>query len=146
MTASDPFQPATNPRSQTREHPKLSIAETISSAFQKVLADPALTDDQIKATKDPMELPDRLPLIDVVPCFMLYCAKYPEDDSLVAYFTVNALAEYGRAKDSDNDYLNFKFKCDDHQKDAVAAFLIWAKGAPNYEDEDQIDRALRRWR
>lgn len=124
----------------------MSIAETINSAFPKVISDPILSDDEIRETQNPMELPNNHSLIDAVPCYMLYCAKNPEDDSLVAYHTVNALAEYGRAKDPENEYLNFKFLCDDTQRAAVSSFLAWAKGPPSYEDEDQIDRALKRWK
>ena len=77
---------------------------------------------------------------------MQYCIEYPDEDSLVALNTVNALAEYGRAKDPSNSYLNFKFLCDDDQRRAVVAFLIWAKGPPHYEDEEQIERAVKNWR
>ena len=105
-----------------------------------------MSDDDIRNAQNPMELPDDHSLIDAVPCYMLYCARNPEDDSLVAHFTVNALAEYGRAKDPGNNYLNFKFLCDDVQREAVASFLAWAQGPPSFEDEDQIDRALKRWK
>lgn len=77
---------------------------------------------------------------------MQHCINYPDDDSLVALHTVNALAEYGRSKDPSYSYLNFKFLCDEEQRRAVVAFLIWAKGPPHYEDEDQIERAVKNWR
>ena len=92
-----------------------------------------------------MELSDGYSLLDVVPCYMAYCVKYPNDDSLVAMYTVNALAEYGRSKDPSNTHLNFKFQCSERQREAVVSFLQWAKRPPNIEDEVQIDRAVRNW-
>ena len=124
----------------------MSIAETVSGAFKKVLADRLVSDEQIRDTQDPMELLDPESLLRVVPRYMQYCIEYPDDDSLVALNTVNALAEYGRAKDPSNSYLNFKFLCDDDQRRAVVEFLIRAKGPPHYEDEDQIERAVKNWR
>ena len=124
----------------------MSIADTLSRTFSGVLSDPALSDDQIRETQNPMELTVQHSLVDVVPCYMLYCIKHPDDDSLVALHTVGALAEYGRAKDPSNAYLNFKFQCNADQREAVVSFLLWAKGPPHFEDEIQIDRAVRNWR
>lgn len=124
----------------------MSIAETVSGAFEGVLADRLVSDEQIRETQDPMELLDPQSLLRVVPRYMQYCIEYPYDDSLVALRTVNALAEYGRSKDPSDSYLNFKFLCDDDQRRAVVAFLIWAKGPPHYEDEEQIERAIKHWR
>lgn len=92
-----------------------------------------------------MELVGQESLLRVVPHYMQFCIEFPDDDSLVSLNTVNALAEYGRSKDPSNSYLNFKFLCDDDQRKAVVAFLVWAKGPPHYEDEDQIDRAVKNW-
>ena len=123
----------------------MSISVTVTGAFQRALTDRLVSDDQIRETQDPMELLDPESLLRVVPCYMQYCIEYPDDDSLVALNTVNALAEYGRSEDPSNSYLNFKFLCDQDQREAVVAFLIWAKGPPHYEDESQIDRAIRNW-
>lgn len=144
-SATDPTRSFAFSHYLSRVDPQLSIFESITNAFQAVLANPTLSDVQIRRTHDPMELDTEISLIEAVPCYMLYCVKYPEEDSLVAYSTVNALAEYGRAKNSANNYLNFKFQCDDQQRKAVVEFLLWAKGAPCFEDEDQIERALKNW-
>ncbi len=124
----------------------MSIAETVAGAFRKVLVDRILSDEQVREIQDPMELLEQESLLNVVPCFMQYCIEYPDDDSLVALYTVNALAEYGRSKNPSNSYLNFKFLCNEDQRKAVVAFLIWAKGPPHYEDKNQIDRAVKNWR
>ncbi len=124
----------------------MSIAKTVSAAFEEILADRVISDEQIREKQDPMEIRNPDSLLRIVPFYMQFCIEFPDDDSLVALNTVNALAEYGRSKDPSNSYLNFKFLCNDAQRGAVVAFLVWAKGPPHFEDEDQIERAVKNWR
>ncbi|MEM1262002.1 MAG: hypothetical protein AAGH76_06380 [Pseudomonadota bacterium] len=124
----------------------MSINETVSIAFGAILNGRAISDEQIRSTQNPMELREPESLLRVVPCYIQYCIDYPQDDSLVAYCTINAIAEYGRCKDPSDSYLNFKFLCNEQQRLAVAEFLVWANGPPHFEDETQIRRAVRNWR
>lgn len=123
----------------------MTIAELVASSFADALAERKVTSDQILENPDPMMCDFGVPLSKVIPCYLQFCLDNPAHDSLVCLHTVNALAEYGRATKPNNDYLNFKYQCSESQKTTIAEFLRWSKGAPSFEDEDQVDRALRNW-
>lgn len=66
-------------------------------------------------------------------------------DQLVTEWTINALAEYGRAKSDKAEHLNFKFLCSESQRLAVCAFLEWCLSELMVVHEEQVKRAIKRW-
>ncbi len=60
-------------------------------------------------------------------------------------WTVNALAEYGRTKIKEDDYFNFKYRCNAEQKDLVLRFLEWCNNEIITAEKTQIERAIKQW-
>lgn len=121
-----------------------SIADRLTEAFPE--ADVSAMDEAfIQANPNLMELPAPVDLLHVVPVYMLWCAKHPDDPALVSDFTLHALAEYGRCQQPGLDHLNFRYRCSPRQIDAVSAFLAWASEALPFHDDVQLERARRRW-
>lgn len=123
----------------------MNIVEKLSSAFPDPSSVSAVDDAFIVANPDIMMIPRPVELLNVVPAYMLWCAKHPDDPTLVSDCTLNALAEYGRCKNPDNTYLNFRHLCSQRQVEAVSAFLDWSHQALPFHNEAQLERARRNW-
>ncbi|AND70275.1 hypothetical protein ATSB10_28210 [Dyella thiooxydans] len=122
----------------------MSIADRLTEAFPE--ADVSAMDDAfIRAKLNIMELPAPVDLLRVVPLYMLWCVRHPDDPALVSDFTLRALAEYGRCQQPGLEHLNFRYRCSQRQIDAVSAFLAWAAEALPFRDDVQLERARRRW-
>jgi hypothetical protein len=122
----------------------MKIEAQIKTAFPKAFDYPIITDDFIEHHQNIMEINGDIDYLKVVPVYMTWCCRF-KDFKLVDYYTVNALAEYGRAKDSKNSYLNFKFLCNPVQITAVTSFLSWCDAEILTSNSDQIKRALTHW-
>lgn len=63
-----------------------------------------------------------------VPSYMIWVARNIEaNGNLICDYTINALAEYGRAKKRKNSNLNFKHLCNKNQKKWFLEFLNGVK-------------------
>lgn len=122
----------------------MSIANRLTEAFPEADV-PAMDDAFIRANPNVMELPAPVDLLRVVPLYMRWCVRHPDDPALVSDFTLHALAEYGRCQQPGVEHLNFRYRCSSRQVDAVSAFLVWAAEALPFHDDVQLERARRRW-
>lgn len=123
----------------------MDIKHTIKSVFFTDDVSP-VDDAYIEENTDILWLDGKPNLLHIVPSYMLWCARYKDGDgNLVIGNTIHALAEYGRAKNPDNTYLNFKFLCSAQQKTAVLAFLQWLETENLIVDRKQIQRACKSW-
>lgn len=122
----------------------MTIADRLTEAFPEADV-PAMDDAFIRAKPNVMELPGPVDLLRVVPLYMLWCVRHPDDPALVSDFTLRALAEYGRCQQPGLEHLNFRYRCSPRQIDAVSAFLAWAAEALPFHDDVQLERARRRW-
>lgn len=123
----------------------MPIHDTLREAFEQALLGNSLTDEDILANPDPMMRPEEKNLLEVIPSYLLWCSRNPDDTTTVMYWTLNAVAEYGRATDPENSYLNFKFLCDSQQRSAVREFLLWCRSNVDLTDDDQLKRTIPRW-
>ncbi len=105
---------------------------------------PLIEDDFIKNNQDIMEINGDVLSFKLVPAYMLWIIKN-KDSELVDMYTVNALAEYGRTNIKDNDYFNFKWRCNEEQRNVVAFFLKWSMKEILTAEVRQIERALKHW-
>jgi len=122
----------------------MNLEEEIFSAFPMVLNEPTVTDDFIEDNENIMELEGDVDYFKIVPAYMLWCIR-KKDLKLVDMNTVNALAEYGRTKMKDDDYLNFMYRCSPEQKNVVLKFLKWCLTEIITVDKTQIERAMKNW-
>jgi hypothetical protein len=105
-----------------------------------------LSDMFINANPDLLSLEDGLDYLIYVPSYMIWVLRNRElDGNLNCDYTILALAEYGRAKDSENEFLNFKYRCSKSQKSQIVLFLIWCKENLKFCDNAQIQRSLKHW-
>lgn len=124
----------------------MNIEAIILNAFPEVSVQDKVTDSYISGHQNLMEMAEEIERLVYVPAYMLWCIRNVDNyDQLVTYFTVGAIAEYGRAKNSANNYLNFKYRCNTEQRKAVLAFLRWCQEYVDFLDEQQIERAIKRW-
>ena len=122
----------------------MNFEQDIIAAFPTVKEDPLIEDDFIKNNQNIMEISGDVQYFKVVPAYMLWSIKN-KDSELVDMYTVNALAEYGRTKIKDNDYFNFKWRCNEEQRNVVASFLEWCMNEILTAEVEQIERALKHW-
>lgn len=122
----------------------MNLEHQIIHTFSKVLDEPKVTNDFIMHNQDIMELVEETDYFQYVPAYMLWCL-INKDSELVDMNIVNALAEYGRSKNHENNYLNFKFRCNIEQKNTVIMFLKWCMAEISTSDKTQIERALKNW-
>jgi len=122
----------------------MNLEEEIISAFPKVLSDPKVMDEFIEENENIMELEGEIDHLKFVPAYMLWCIRN-KDLKLVDLNTVNALAEYGRTKMKENNYLNFMYLCNPEQKNIVLRFLEWCLNEILTVDETQVERAIKNW-
>lgn len=124
----------------------MDIAQIIEQTFPGSLAYSLTIDQSIRQTPYPLELEGSPNLLELIPAYMQWCIRNRDNyNQLVTDHTVDALAEYGRAKQADNEYLNFKFQCTLLQKQAVIAFLKWCLSDLLIQDEEQIQRTIKQW-
>ena len=103
-------------------------------------------DAEIRSNPDPMELPGDTDLRALIPAYMHWVVQNKDNyDQLVTDWTLNALAEYGRAKTGAPQHMNFKFSCTDQQRLAVCAFLEWSLSALMVVHDGQVERAVKHW-
>jgi len=91
-----------------------------------------------------MEIEVEQELMRYIPSYMLWCLKNKES-MLVDSYLINALSEYGRCKNPENEYLNFMFRCSKAQRNVISNFLIWCSAELYTVDQTQIERALKNW-
>ena len=122
----------------------MNLEQDIIAAFPTVKEAPLIKDDFIKNNQNIMEISGDVQYFKVVPAYMLWSIKN-KDSELVDMYTVNALAEYGRTKIKDNDYFNFKWRCNEEQRNVVISFLEWCMNEILTAEVEQIERALKHW-
>lgn len=122
----------------------MNITECLTKEFPS--AGKSLPEEFLLANPNVMELPGNRALLEVVPAYMVWCAKNPDSPETITDFTLSALAEYGRCKDPNNGHLNFKFVCSPSQIAAVIAFLEWAPSVMPFCNLQMMERALHNWK
>jgi hypothetical protein len=122
----------------------MNLEAEIKNVFPKVLSEPEIPDNFIEENESIMEIEGEIDHFKVVPAYMLWCLKY-KDEKLVDMNTVSALAEYGRTKMKENEYLNFMHRCNAEQKRVISDFLKWCAKEISTADKTQIERALKNW-
>lgn len=124
----------------------MDIARIIEEAFPGSGQLAMDLDAEIRAKQNPMELPGRPNLLALIPAYMQWAVQNRDNyDQLVTDWTLNALAEYGRAKSEQAEGMNFKFLCTEPQRRAVCAFLEWSLSALMVVQEEQVKRAVKHW-
>lgn len=125
----------------------MNLEKEIEQVFC-LTANTIISDEFIQDNPDLMWIKNEINLIEYVPSYMLWCIrhkKFEGEGSLIYDFTLNALAEYGRAKDKENSYLNFKHLCNAEQKAVVYNFLKWCEANLEHINEKQLQRTLKHW-
>ncbi|POZ52254.1 hypothetical protein AADEFJLK_01729 [Methylovulum psychrotolerans] len=84
--------------------------------------------------------------MSLIPAYMQWAVLNRDNyGQLVTDWTLNTLAEYGRAKSEESAHLNFKFLCTELQRLAVCSFLEWSLSALVIIPEEQVKRAIKHW-
>jgi hypothetical protein len=122
-----------------------SLIEEIAAAFPSTAE--VIPDAVIEANPDIFSLQGPVDFRVVVPAYISWCVRHATDGrgTLVPDYTVHALAEFGRSKDSSIAHLNFKHTCSLRQRAAVASFLHWCLNPDLILNKEQIKRALKNW-
>lgn len=123
----------------------MDLEKDIKRDFPKIIEDPVISDQFIEENEDIMMVPQDIDLMKYVPSYMLWSVRN-KDKKLVDQYTVNALAEYGRAKPDAREYLTFKYTCNENQIRTVINFLYFCRNEILVSDKEQIDRALKHWK
>ena len=103
-----------------------------------------VSDSFIEKNQNLMEIEVEKELMRYIPSYMLWCLKNKES-MLIDSYLINALSEYGRCKDPENEYLNFMFRCSKEQRNVISNFLVWCSTELYTVDQTQIERALKNW-
>jgi hypothetical protein len=123
----------------------MDITSQILNEFH-LSEDDIILDEFICENDDLMWIKSEINYMVYVPSYMLWCLKNRErDGNLICDNTINALAEYGRAKDLNNEYLSFKFQCSNQQKQLVRLFLSWCSNNLEFCNIEQIERSIKHW-
>lgn len=123
----------------------MNIEKEIKTAFN-LTPETIISDDYIQNNQDLMWIKKDIDTLMYVPSYMLWCLKNKDSEgSLVCDFILKALAEYGRATDKENSYLNFKYLCNLEQKSIVHYFLKWCEENIESINKEQLQRTLKRW-
>jgi len=105
-----------------------------------------ISDEFICENDDLMSIKSEINYMVYVPSYMIWCLKNKEiDGNLICDYTIYALSEYGRAKKSGSEYLNFKFLCSTQQKKLVWLFLSWCADNLDFCNTKQIERSIKHW-
>ena len=123
----------------------MNLSQEIELAFGK-FSDGVITEEFIEHNPNLMELEGDLDLMVIVPAYMKWCINHGEENgNLICSFTLNCISEYGRAKDTINNHLNFKYLCNGQKKSAVLSFLKWCLSNFELIDSKHIERAIKNW-
>ncbi len=122
----------------------MAIIDLLKESFP-VLGRHLLLDEQILDEPFSLMLKTELSCSDILPYYMLWCVKNPESLNTVSDGTLNAISEYGRCKNKENQYLNFKYCCNKSQLKALISFLQWFETNYDFYDDEQFKRTLKRW-
>src|SRR3990170_2209665 len=107
----------------TRTAPTERLIHQIAAAFPGSTEVP---NSFIEANPDISGLTQPVDLRVIVPAYMIWCVRNADEHgTLIPDFTVEALAEFGRAKNPEIAHLNFKHTCSPQQRAIVAEFLRW---------------------
>lgn len=124
----------------------MDISAVIEAAFPGSARLSLEWDDKIRENQNLMELPDSSELLAAVPAYMQWAVRNQDNyDQLVTDWTLNALAEYGRAKAETSEHMTFRFLCSEQKRLAVCAFLEWSLSALMVVHEEQVRRAIKHW-
>jgi hypothetical protein len=122
------------------------MKEELQVAFPTI-RDKELSDSYIEEHPDPMWDVPEIPLIRAIPLYMLWCIENrTSEGALVIDGTIQALNKYGRAKNAEIEWQNFRFKCNEHQIEAVLKFLYWCKNSLVLDYEPALSRAIKNWK
>jgi hypothetical protein len=123
---------------------ELDLENDIKNEF--FLADSnILSDEFIRNNPDILWIKDKIDYMIYVPNYMLWCLKNKDlDGNLVCDYTINVLAEFGRSKNPGYEHLNFKFLCNNKQREMVYRFLNWCLSNILCREET-VNRAIKRW-
>ncbi len=110
------------------------------------LAEKELSDEYILNHTDLMwDIPD-IPLIKAVPLYMLWCIDNSTNEGeLVFDNTIRALNNYARAKDPENETINFRHSLTSEQVKTVINFLFWCDKNLMLDYEPTLSRAIKNW-
>lgn len=123
----------------------MDITSQIFKEFHLSVED-IVSDEFICENDDLMWIKSEIDYMVYVPSYMIWCLKNKEiNGNLICDNTIHALAEYGRAKKSDNTHLNFKFMCSTQQKKLVCIFLSWCANNLDFCNTEQIERSIKHW-
>jgi len=104
------------------------------------------SDSFIEKNPDVSQLDESVDPHVAVPAYMAWCARNGHKPAeLVHDYTVNALAMFGRSKNLQVAYLNFKHHCTLEQKEVVLKFLHWYLDPALLVNTEQVARSIRRW-
>jgi hypothetical protein len=123
---------------------KQSLENDVKTAF--AINGNIVSDEFISNNTSVLWLKEDVDFMVYVPSYMLWCLKNKDDEgSLVFDNTISALAEFGRSKNPQMPHLNFKFLCNDRQKELVCRFLNWCRSDLMLNYGEQLDRAIKNW-
>ncbi len=121
------------------------MREELRSAFPSI-DEKALSDEYIKEHPDLMWDIPKIPLIQAVPLYMLWCVDHAtEEGELVFDYTISALNKYARAKEPSIEWQDFKFVCSLNQIEVVRQFLQWCQTNLEQDYEPSLSRAIKNW-
>jgi hypothetical protein len=122
------------------------IRRILSEAFPCNSDEVRLSDEFIATNDDLLDIQTDFHAMLYVPAYMDWCVRNCDNyNQLVTDRTINALAEYGRAKNAQSDLSNFKFKCNEQQKTAVRSFYSWCLANLLFVQREQIERSIKHW-
>jgi len=124
----------------------VDIRQAIWTSFPQLMKPPVVSDAFIESHPHiMMDLEDNVDHFKIVPAYMDFIVRHKSANSLVEIYTLHTLAEYGRAKNTTDSYLNFKFRCTQQQVAVIIQFLNWCRSEIPAVDETSITRALTQW-
>ena len=123
----------------------MDLKNSIRKEFSLTMEN-TLSDEFIRNNTNILWIKEKINFMEFLPSYMLWCVENRDiDGSLVCDHTISVLAEFGRAKDTPNNYLNFKYRCNDRQKAVVNCFLNWCLLNLIFCNKEQIKRAIKNW-
>lgn len=124
----------------------MDISQIIEDAFPGSGQLSVQSDSEIGENANPMELSDSHDLFAMLPAYMQWVIRNRGNyDQLVTDWTLNALAEYGRARADAANNTNFMSLCSGAQRRAVCNFLQWSLSTLYGVQAQQIKRAMKNW-
>jgi hypothetical protein len=122
----------------------LALLAEIANAFPDSLA--MFSDTFIEENPNVSEINTSIDRHLAVPAYMAWCARNGHRPAeLVHDYTVDALAVFGRSKNLQITYLDFKHRCTAEQKQVVLEFLHWYLDPALLVNTEQVERSIKRW-